>query len=431
MDILERGPLIPMETVLTIGPGSPYYMGDQTKTYLFYAQSWAATHFLTFGPGMQQGEKLRQFFNLLQQGVEQKKAFVQVFGDFPGVDKGLLKYVGQWAFTAAEVPAQGEIEDKEFAIRKMTAAEFEAELAAFHILSHRWKEMKELTEAALKDDPRLGLAHEDMGYFQFNEGKNEEALREFSQAVELDNTLYRSLFAKTMLSPEANSDGPTDQKKFHDELLNVLSLVPQYAPAFLELAKLNLRQGNYAQALALSRKAEQLEPWRAGYHLLSGQILLRMGRNNEAASYAAFVANRWASVDHDEAMELWNRVPPDQRPKEALQESETEKKEKEWQTADGTVVSVACADNSFTVVLNQGGHPSSYHTKSTPFGFSDTHWWGADHFTPCFHVAGLRAVVHFKPSSDAAYTGELMNVGFRDDLPQTKIAAQPAASAKN
>jgi hypothetical protein len=44
----------------------------------------------------------------------------------------------------------------------------------------------------------------------------------------------------------------------------------------------------------------------------------------------------------------------------------------------------------------------------------------------------LRAVVHFKPSSDAAYTGELMNVGFRDDLPQTKMAAaQPAASAKN
>lgn len=59
--------------------------------------------------------------------------------------------------------------------------------------------------------------------------------------------------------------------------------------------------------------------------------------------------------------------------------------------------------------------------------YSDTFWWGRDHFTPCFHVAGMRAVVQYKPGVDKAYAGDLASVGFRDDLP--KWAAKPTAQA--
>jgi tetratricopeptide (TPR) repeat protein len=419
--LLERGPLIPMDVFLNVDGTSPYYGQDKTKTYMFYAQAWATTHFLTFGPGMEQGRKLRQFFNLLQKGTEQKKAFEQTFGSFEDVNQGLQQYVLKWAFTTAILPLEVKTDDKDFTVRTMPPAETEAELAAFHILHHRWREMRELTEAALKDDPKLGLAHQDMGYFQFNEGKNDEALREFTRAFELDGKLYGALFAKTMISPISQSNDPADQKTFHDLLIKVLDINPDFAPAFVELAKLYIRQGDLNKALGMSRKAEQLEPWRAGYHLLSGQILFRLGRFSEAAADALYVANRWASVDRDEAMELWNSVPRDKRPAEVPAEDKTSKSD--WLTAEGTVKSASCEEHSYTIVLDHSGQSLNFHTLERSSGFSDTHWWGRDHFTPCFHVAGLRAVVHYKPSSDKSYIGEMVNVGFRDDLPASPVKA--------
>ena len=67
-------------------------------------------------------------------------------------------------------------------------------------------------------------------------------------------------------------------------------------------------------AIGLARKAEQLEPTRAGYHVLSGKILVRMGKPHEAADFAQFVAQRWPGPNHNEAVELWNSIPQEQRP---------------------------------------------------------------------------------------------------------------------
>ena len=117
-----------------------------------------------------------------------------------------------------------------------------------------------------------------------------------------------------MLAPLAHSDAPADEARLHDALQKTLHVNPEFAPAYVELARLALREDNLTNALAVARKAEQLEPSRAGYHLLCGQILLRQGRYAEAATLARYVAERWYQADHDEAVELWNAVPAAQRP---------------------------------------------------------------------------------------------------------------------
>jgi hypothetical protein len=71
---MPRGSLIPVETLISVNQGSGYYR-DEDKVYQFYAESWALVHFLMFAPGMERGKRLNQFCALLQQGVEQKKAF--------------------------------------------------------------------------------------------------------------------------------------------------------------------------------------------------------------------------------------------------------------------------------------------------------------------------------------------------------------------
>lgn len=413
---LQGKPLVPIDTLLAVNQRSPYYH-DEDKVEIFYAESWALVHFLTFGPGMLNTGKLTQFNNLLQQGTEQKKAFEQVFGDTAELQKKLDQYVHQLTITTAVVKSPPKIDEKDFPVRTLSMAETETQLGSYHLWSHQPAEGRQYIEQAVKDDPKLGLAHENMGVLDFAEGKDVEAAREFAQAFELDASLYLSLFYKTMLSPIAHSDMPADQASLHDVLLKTLDLNRQFAPGYVELALLDMRQGKYSDALSVARRAEQLEPARAGYHLLSGQILLRLGRGSEAAAFARYVAERWFGPDHDEAVELWNEIPETQR---AQGDPLSDEALKDTQTTEGKVRSTACTekDHSFTLVLDRGDQALTFHSKTRFMsGFSDTIWYGEDHFTLCRHVEGLRAVVRYRPPGDSSYAGELAELELREQLP--------------
>jgi tetratricopeptide (TPR) repeat protein len=386
---------------------------DESDTQLYYGQCWALTHYLTLGPGMEQGNRLKQFFNQIQRGVPQIKAFQDTFGDFQKVQKDFDLYIHQLAFPAGVIASPPQPDDKSFSSRTMTLAETEAELASFYSGVGDGKDARTASEDAVKNDPKLALAHETLGFVALREGKDDEAVREFSLALELDSKMYRSLFAKTMLSPLPRSADLADQKSLQSELNKVLDMNPLFAPAYVEFAKSEAAQGDLARALALSQTAEKLEPSRAGYHLLAGQILLRMGRPVEAAAHAEYVASRWESPDRDEALELWNRVPLAQRPAEAPSALPSD----ELLSAEGTVRSVLCEANLLTLTLDQAGQPLIFKIKGAVGGFSDTLWFGKDHFTPCFHVAGLRAVVRYKKGTDQTSVGDVVSWGFRDDLP--------------
>jgi Tfp pilus assembly protein PilF len=421
--ILQAKPLIPLETLLAVNQSSPYYH-DEDKVQMFYAESWALTHLLTFGPAMEQGKRLNEFYRLLQQGMEEKKAFQQVFGDFKEVEKNLEQDVRKFAMPSWVLKNPPQIDEKNFVIRTLSLAETEAELGGYHLWSHDIADARPLIEQALKTDPKLALAHENMGFLDFADAKDQDAAREFAQAYELDGSRYLSLFFKTMLSPVARSDAPADQASFHDALLKTLGLNSEFAPAYVQLARLDVRQGNLTNALAVARKAEQLEPSRAGYHLLSGQIMLRMGRGAEAAAFAKYVAERWYGADHDEAVELWNSVPAALRP---AGDPPSETVLQGTQTVEGRIESATCSDKDqgLMFVLDHDGQPLSFRSKgSWTGGFSDTLWYGADHFNFCRHVDGMRVIVRYKPPSDKSYTGDLAGVELREDFPGSPVVSK-------
>jgi Tfp pilus assembly protein PilF len=412
----------PIEKIITTNHLSPIY-----NTEFFYAESWALVHFLIYGPDMDGGKKLDQFFDLLQRRVEQKKAFQQVFGDFGQLDKKLVSYMLQPTFTTTMLKSAPDIDEKSFTSRTMSVAETEAELGGFYLWDHNLPAARSMVEQALKDDPKLGLARENMGFLDFADGKDAESAAEFAQASVLDGTLCLSLFYKIMLSPLPTSNTVPDMNAFGAAMGKVLQLNPDFAPAYVQLARLAFRENDLASALALSRKAEELEPSRAGYHVLSGQFLRRMGQGADAAVSAKYVADRWYGPDHDEAVELWNSVPPGQRP---AGESIFEMVPKDTQTVAGTVKSVSCADQDqgWAFVLNHGGQPLTFHRKGGfVSGYSDTIWYGTDHFSLCHHLEGLRAVIRYTKPADATYAGDVAEIEIRDDLPEP---FKPAPSAQ-
>lgn len=227
-----------------------------------------------------------------------------------------------------------------------------------------------------------------------------------------------------MLSPLARSNASADQASLHEALLKTLDLNRQFAPAYVELALLDIRQAKFSDALGVARRAEQLEPARAGYHLLTGQILLRLGRGNDASAFARYVAERWFGPDHDEAVELWNGIPAAQRgPGDPL----SDEVPKDTQTTEGKVRSTACGDQDhvFTLLLDRGDKALTFHSKGRFMsGFSDTLWYGEDHFTLCHHTEGLRAVVRYNSPTDNSYAGDLAELELREELP-----APPAPKA--
>ena len=54
-------------------------------------------------------------------------------------------------------------------------AETEAELGSYHLWIRDTNGARSLIEQALKDDPKLGAAHENMGFLDFADGKDAEA----------------------------------------------------------------------------------------------------------------------------------------------------------------------------------------------------------------------------------------------------------------
>ncbi len=416
---LHNKQLLPISTMLALDQRSPYYR-DEFKMQLFYAEAWAMVHYMMFGPGMGNGAKLNAFFKALTDGTPQLQAFQAVFGDVSAFDKGFSQYVMQSAFTAGVLPVGETMDPKTFAERKLSAAEARFEIGRFQIGIHDGANGAVSLDKALAADPKLAAAHEELAYLDFDHGKDEEAKKEWGAAVALDPDLPRSIFALTMTGKPIAQQSPEELGATRSTLQHVTVLAPKFAPAYVELAEVEELQGKKQQAYRDAQQAEALEPWRAGYHLLTGRILLMGNQPAVAANYSRFVAARWFGSDRNEAVDLLQQVPADQRgtgPEPTLDLPSG------VQVVRGMFTEVSCgtggAETKLKVTMQPdtpaGAKPITFLSNIQPrIGFPDTMWWGGDHFNHCYHMAGHRGLVAYKAGISPAQP-QLVTMEMRDE----------------
>jgi hypothetical protein len=83
-------------------------------------------------------------------------------------------------------------------------------------------------------------------------------------------------------------------------------------------------------------------------------------------------------------------------------------------------------------IQNSDGTHTFRGTSSYVIGYSETLWFGKDHFTPCHHLDGLRAIVRYKPATEKQTSGEWVELELREDLLATPDkSSAPAANAKD
>jgi tetratricopeptide (TPR) repeat protein len=417
---------IPAAEMLTMTQGK---LGrDDRRNDLFYGESWAMVHYMTFGPEMGVGGKLNAFMTSLEKGTPQAEAFEAAFGDPKTFDKKLATYLSKLTMSAAVLPRTEVLDAKSFPARVLTAAETSYAIGCFDIGVHDpLTAMKRLQAAEAANDALAG-PHEELGFLAWREGRDEEAKAEWKKAVAADPGMYRSAFALLMSGKALKEQSDEELEATRKVLEEIETKAPKFAPVRVELALIEWRLGEMNKAYKDAVSAQGLEPWRAGYRLLAGYILLQGHQPQIAEGYARRVAERWEGSDHDEAVELWQKIPAKVRGDGpeltmAIAANAT--------VVRGTIVNTWCDRNGVGVTIQPtaAGAQEVKAVASGLFesGFSDTLWEGEDHYTPCFHVAGLPGVVAYQAGADG--THRLVELEVRDDLPALNAAAMEPAGA--
>jgi tetratricopeptide (TPR) repeat protein len=419
-----------IETIVSVGHASPYYR-DADKAPMFYAESWSLTHFMMFGQGMEQGRKLNEYLASLQKGVDGGKAFEQAFGNPKDLEKGFQAYAYRFTYGALRYDKMQKIDPSTFEGGPMAPQEADARLAGFYTKQRELEIADKKLTLTLGKDSKSALAHENEGFLDFVQGKDEQAQKEFDTAVGLNPDSYLSVYYQAMMKYHGKKD--TDSLAQLDAAMSkVVQLNPQFAPAVVVKSQIYVQQGKLQDAYNTSIQAQRLEPDRGGYQTNSAAILL-LGRNYPAALKAAgTVAARWDNSDSAEALAVVIQARRlgkiDQTAEEKTQEDQEMEYAKDSTAVEGIVQSTHCEKSKpLELVLRSGDKTLNFKSgKKFGLGFSDTLWYGEDHFSECYHLDGMNALVRYSPSSDPGGETEMRWLEIRDELIPSSLAAAQA-----
>ena len=453
--LLRENKLLPLEVLFKVDHSSPYY-NEANKTTIFYAESWALTHYLMLDEQMRKTPALTNYVRLLQNDVDSLEAARQAFGDLKRLQKNLESYVGQSSFHYALIKMGAEVAEKDYVARVLSPAESAARRGDFHLYMQRTTEARALLEEALRLDPNLALAHESVGLSYYRQGQREEAAKHFALAVQLDSRSYLSHFLHARLLVEQAQD-PQTFAEAEPSLLRATELNPNFAPAYATLAGLYLiRKETLEKALAAARKAAELEPGEPLYYLNVGNILLRLERIEEARGIGQRIRSDAKSTQVRAAAESFLAEVARFQEYQALQkrhEEEARASREQLQSylrsdasantpssgeapsvntsgtppgAAGTssarryamfgrLTQISCAaPPAMELTLSAGGLTMRLHaTNYFKVDYLTTSWKPPANFNPCTHLKGLSAQISYTLAQGQAYDGEIVSIEVR------------------
>jgi tetratricopeptide (TPR) repeat protein len=324
VELLRTQRLFSLEDLFQVDYHSPHY-SERNKASIFYAQSWAVVHYLMLADRAAHTDKLNRYLTLLYNEVEEPRARREALGDLATLERNLADYVRKFTFPAVRLPGPGDVNEKEFSVREMSAVEVAAAQGDFLLHHGRYAEARQSLERALAEDPNRAAVHESLGFLHFRQGDKAQAARYFEKAVELDSRSYLANYYHAMLLAEGASD-ESAIGRVERALRRAIELNAEFAPAYSTLASFVMRRRKeLAEAEKLVRKAIELEPGVLGHHINYGYVLLNM----EKVEQARVVARR-AMIRAKSEQEEWQaRVLQGEIEKYAQYREEARRREEE------------------------------------------------------------------------------------------------------
>lgn len=428
---LRENRLIPLDVLFAVDHSSPYY-NEQNKTSEFYAESWALTHYFMIGDNGAHRQLLGNYLAALGQGATQQEAAAKAFGDLKDLQRILEKYIGNYQFYQLTSPAPPKISDTELQERLLSDAEVDANLGGFAAVRGHIQEAKPLLEEAVRLDPKLALAHQNLALAEFFEGQPSEALSSVSQAIALDpkNGLTRYLRAYLTVMGGGRA---LREPQLEEDLRQSIAANPEFASPYGLLAVvLSSDEESLPEALSYAQKAISLEPGTAGYQIDLAQVLMRMHRYDEAriamlrARAAAIAPQERAQAD--QLLAFLERLRDAQADEKAAQSgtdgplpslrhrgetnSTTESGNKGPSDSQGTqevtgvVTQLSCNPAIQLQVTTPTGVYRLYTVPGGQFRIEMASKPPAG-FNPCSSMKGLRVTVQYEPDDAKGHSGKI------------------------
>jgi tetratricopeptide (TPR) repeat protein len=269
--LLNRNDLLPIAALLAIDARSPYYH-EEEKGSIFYAESWALTHFLIVSDRLQGTHRMREYALSLAEGEDAVIAAQHAFGDLDQLQRGLSEYVAQRKFMYFMMPAVLTAQDAALQVRPVSRAEADAVRADVLLYTRRMKDAQRLVDAVLRDDPEVALAHETMGNLRLREGDLEGAKGWYREAVNLDPHSYLAHYDYAAMALRSGSKD--EDEAIESSLRQSIALNPEFAPADDALAMFYVaRHRELDEAQRLIVRAIELEPSQLIHRLNCSEVL--------------------------------------------------------------------------------------------------------------------------------------------------------------
>ncbi len=402
---LRQNRLIPLTDLFHVDRTSPYYH-EENKGNIFYAESWALTHYLMITGKISGKNLIGDYMNRMSRHEDPVQAAEESFGDLKKLQSDLDNYIRNSSYKQFVLnSAVAAIDDSKFVVRPLSQIEVDA--ARADELAHigRSEEAAGAANAVLKADPKNAIAHETLAYIAYRKGDHASAMDQYAQAAQLHSTNF---FAYFLAGLQKYVSGSADQKIAAEaELRESIRLNARFIPPYVNLANLLMSNGKFDDAQMVLAEAQiHAHTTRDLSALSTSQEQLQNMITMRSQSAVAPPPNPGASatVITMPAPE----TPPDMKHPE---EPVTGPKH----IAVGTIQSVRC------------GYPSvlelTIATRTRPVKLYINNYFklqvSAVNFTPdgemqpCKDLQGMKARVQYVQSSDKSVDGQIIDVELR------------------
>ena len=287
---LRQNRLLPLATLFTVDHNSPYYH-EENKGSIFYAESWALTHYLEMKDRAEKTRHVSEYLDLLSKQVDSVTAASRAFGDLKQLQQELESYIHQTSgFRYLKMMTTTEVDDSAFKVQTLMGAQSDAVRADFLAYNSRTAEAQALLDHVLQEDPNNVSAHETKGFLEFRQGHLEEAKKWYAQAVQLDSQSYLAHYYFAAMAMNGTRDA-ADQEQVESSLRAAIKLNPTFAPAFDQLAiSLAMRNKSLDEARMMELTAIGLDPANVGYRINMANVWMTMEKGQNAVDVLRFAA---------------------------------------------------------------------------------------------------------------------------------------------
>lgn len=442
---LRQNRLLPLATLFTVDHSSPYYH-EENKGSIFYAESWALTHYLEMDDFAHKTHRMSNYLALVSQQVDPVTAATKAFGDLKHLQDELDKYIHQtYGFHYLKMATTTEVDDSAFKVEPLSGAQSDVVRADFLAYNGRTADAEALLNHVLQEDPNNLSAHETKGFLEFRQGHLEEAKKWYAQAVQLDSKSYLAHYYFAAIA--MNSGDAADQEKVESSLRAAIHLNPQFGPAFDRLAiSLAMGRKSLDEARMMELNAVSLEPDNMEYRINMANIYLAMEQGKNAVNVLLYAA-KLAKTPRDVQMvnNALNRAQDyaDAQTRFAEQTQRLNEEEKNGSTGVvsatasttsespiprlarhqnfvprgphrflvGVLKSVHCDNPALDLTVNSGGKVVALHVDNYfKLPFSTLGFQPGKDLNPCVDLENRPAKVEYVESATPSATAQLISV---------------------